>query len=575
MSDEENDELDPYVKFRMQQLEAPEEGTAHDEFDIREENAIRMVGGQRKDLFYATSHANKKNLEQRRRGVIKKSRFEDHELDNADDVIEAGELYHDMKMIDDKNVVVKNFNGQFNLIDSFNDMELDKKLDDNVKKRYKAPSTIQRYAYPLIRETDRNLICRAPTGSGKTAAFLIPLIQSIIEIKKKDGTITNYQNPYAIILCHTRELALQLAKDAAIFTRGTPVGITFLIGEVMEDLRDREAKVGADIIIGTPGKLERTFFQDRNGGRFSLSKTAYFIADEADRLAGEYTFRSIVVRFRREILKATHGKSRLFMFSATSEEERDEVLAPNAVILEVGDATMPVLSVVQKFVEVRKSGFRYAEEEFINRKPELYHPRDLLHAILRRRSKLVDGVPRVDKTLVFVSKRRQADALAINLMQNGYLAISTNGSIPMNVRNETIESFKKGEIDIIVCTNVLARGINLPNVSLVINYNLPQAGLVYPTEYIHRLGRTGRMGNAGAAISFFDREKDKDIAGFLKKHLLQCNQPVPQFIEDTLNNGFDEFEANWRRILRKKCEADPDYVVPHKSIAEADQINFI
>ncbi|CAD5218111.1 unnamed protein product [Bursaphelenchus okinawaensis] len=507
------DEEDPYVlDIREKSQRAGDQFNIVDEPEHSTLLAYKKIG----EISYATSKNNKINFEHRKRGIMKKSRFTEEELDNKDDEIIAGQLYQDMKRIDDSQVTIENIQGDIELIEEFEDMDLDPKLLANVKKRYVTrPSTIQRYAYPLIRDTDRNLICRAPTGSGKTAAFLIPLIQCIVKSKEKNKhKDVNYTLPYAIIISHTRELALQLAKDASIFCQGTSVGVTFSIGEVADDYRDR-GKNGVDILIGTPGRLEAMFFQNETG-KYSLRKAKFFVIDEADRLTSEYTFRAICGRLRREMLKATNGKSRIMMFSATSDKDRDDELAANAVLLNIGDEQLPVLSVVQKFVEVRRASMYYTKREFTgSTKPTLYHPRDVLHVILQSRRKLVDGKYRLDKTLLFVSKRRQADALAIDLMKAGYQAISTNGAIPMNVRNKTLEQFKRGEIDIIVCTNVLARGVNIPNVSLVVNYNLPQAGLVYPTEYIHRLGRTGRMGNPGAAISFFDREKDRDFATFL------------------------------------------------------------
>ncbi|CAD5225131.1 unnamed protein product [Bursaphelenchus okinawaensis] len=427
-------EQDPYVLAMRERSER-----AGDQFTIVDEPIRNTFLTNKKfgEVTYATSKNNKINFEYRKRGMLKKSRFTEEELENQDDEISAGQLYQDMKRIDDSQVTIENMTGEIELIEKFEDMNLNPKLFVNVKKRYVTrPSTIQRYAFPLIRDTQRNLICRAPTGSGKTAAFLIPLIQCILKAKEntKQKEI-NYTLPHAIIISPTRELALQLAKDASIFCQSTSVGVTFSIGEVADDFRYRGLN-GVDILIGTPGRLEAMFFQNR----------------------------AICERLRREMLKATNGKSRMLMFSATSDKERDDELAPNPVILKIGDEQLPVLSVFQKFVEV-----------------------------------VVDGQYRLDKTQVFVSRRRQADALAIDLLKAGYLATSTNGAIPMDVRNKTLQQFKRGEIDIIVCTNVLARGVNIPNVSLVINYNLPQAGLVYPTEYIHRLGRTGRMGNPGVA----------------------------------------------------------------------------
>ncbi|CAD5225221.1 unnamed protein product [Bursaphelenchus okinawaensis] len=564
-------EQDPYVLAMRERSER-----AGDQFDIVDRPMPSF--GQRKlgVADYATSRNNRINFEYRKKGMLKKSRFTEEELDNQDDEIKAGQLYQDMKQIDDSQVTIDNFTGEFELIETFEDMALDPKLFANVKKRYVTrPSTIQRYAYPFIRDTPRNLICRAPTGSGKTASFLIPLIQNIIKNKKATKQGTNFNLPQVIIMSPTRELALQLAKDASILCQGTSVGVTFSIGEVVDDVRDR-GQNGVDILIGTPGRLEAMFFQNATG-KYSLSKAMYFVVDEADRLTSEYTFRAICERLRREMLKATNGRSRMLMYSATSDKDRDDELAANPVILKIGDEQLPVLSVVQKFVEVRRASTFYSEKEFTNsRRPTLYHPRDALHAILKGRRRLVDGKYRLDKTLVFVSRRRQADALAIDLLKAGYQATSTNGAIPMQVRNKTIEQFKRGEIDIIVCTNVLARGVNIPNVSLVINYNLPQAGLVYPTEYIHRLGRTGRMGNPGAAISFFNREKDVEFAKFLVKHLEKCGEPVPKFIKDCLNNEADTFQEEWVRNCRREAiKNDPDYIVPHRFVEDAEHITFI
>ena len=328
-----------------------------------------------------------------------------------------------------------------------------------VAKNFKTPSAIQSLAIPLLLSGEKDLIGQALTGTGKTAAFGLPVIQTL-----EPGKI-----PQALILAPTRELSIQIADELRSLTGEKPLRIVPFFGGQLITIQIGELKKGVDVAVGTPGRIMDLYRR----GKLQLDQLKFAILDEADEMLDMGFIDDI-----REILSLINPDKRMLMFSATMPQEildiAAEFMRPEYEIARTGgeSATNTTLT-EQYFHEVKREHKLDALTRLIDANSELY-------------------------AMVFCRTRADVDEVTEKLHARGYRVEALHGEISQAQRLRVINAFKKHKFPLLIATDVAARGIDVNDLTHVINYSLPQNGEIY----IHRIGRTGRAGRHGVAVSF-------------------------------------------------------------------------
>lgn len=430
----------------------------------------------------------------------------------------------------DCEISVTGGDGKCPIISTFDECNFSKEIMKNIfLKKYRSPTQIQKCIIPLISYQNFDIMGHAQTGSGKTAAFILPIIHKIQMHKEQINELSNPDSPYAIVLAPTKELAEQLGNDARSFAERTNVHISVSYGDMPLRENLKQIRYGCDIFVVTCGRLIH-FVNDEI---IKLKKLKFFILDEADKLLNDSFFEVVKAIKEHKNINSSH---RTLLFSATFDEQihhlANDILKPNFYFVRIGEMNRPAETIEQKFIEVQR-----------------YDKQDLLVEILMKNAKEKrrdDNTTfyEVEKTIIFVQHKRQSDRLAIALAQLGFLVISINADRTLKQRFEAAENFTKGLYNILVATDVASRGLNFPNVSHIINFDLPEND---SSSYIHRIGRSGRAGNLGRATSFFDPngEERRHIVYYIQK--LQANNlPVPKFMDEI----FKSQQANYDEVCR-------------------------
>lgn len=368
------------------------------------------------------------------------------------------------------------------------------------------PTVIQQKTLPAILQ-GRDLLAIAQTGSGKTGAFLLPILDSV-------GKKPALQSPAALILAPTRELALQLFQNVEIFAPSLSLSGALLIGGVSilkqkEKLMDRP-----EIIVATPGRLLDHVKQKS----VDLSGVRYLVLDEADRMLDMGFLPDI-----RKILSFCPTKRQSLLFSATLSDEI-HLLAQKLL-------SKPVL------VEINANRDVASIRQVVYRVPESEKPRFL-------RDLIVDNA--LEQVLVFTRQKRTAAFLADSLKKDGFTVDALHGDKTQAARLKIFQSFKDRRLRVLVATDLASRGLDIKELPVVVNYDLP----LDPHDYIHRIGRTGRAGADGLAYSFAS-EKDGYRLSAIEKLLKKKLQVVtPEAFEDF-------FETIDEKKKLKECSAQP------------------
>ncbi|XP_065847621.1 DEAD-box ATP-dependent RNA helicase 20-like [Euphorbia lathyris] len=372
-------------------------------------------------------------------------------------------------------------------IESFEDMCLHQSIMKDIKDHgYASPTSIQAQAMTVALSGIDLLAC-AETGSGKTAAFTIPMIQHCLAqpaIQRGDG-------PLALVLAPTRELAQQIEKEVKCFSRSLDSFRTAIVvgGTNIADQRS-ELRAGVDIIVATPGR----FIDHLQQGNTSLSRISFIVLDEADRML-DMGFEPQI----REVLHNLPQKHQTLLFSATMPTEI-EILAQeyltSPVQVKVGKVSSPTANVSQTLRKV-------SDSEKI----------DCLLALLVDHASQAEesGVP-LPLTVVFVERKARCDEVAECLVAQGLLAVALHGGRSQSEREAALNNFRSGSTNILVATDVASRGLDVTGVAHVINLDLPKT----MEDYVHRVGRTGRAGSAGQATSFYT-DRDMILVAQIKK----------------------------------------------------------
>lgn len=420
--------------------------------------------------------------------------------------------------------------GKQYIISSFNEIRLTDQIRDTLNAlNYNNLTDVQKCVIPLIQKTNNDIICLAATGSGKTAAFLIPLIHRIQGLRlgpQGEQKPINVDLPFAIVVAHTRELVEQLYKTAHILANYTGVGVALARGRMPDYECRKQLEEGCDILVITPGKL--TDYLNHN--RIKLDNVHFIVIDEADKFISEDDFANGLHELKENIRRTNNIQCRTFMFSATLNEVAqciiDQFLQPNFYHIIVGKVNQVVSHVRQHIYEIKR---KHSEKN-----PKMAKLREILLGISRKIT-AKDGehfIFDTEPTIVFANESRRSDRIAIQLSRMGFRAMSINGHRSHEQRHKAMEDFKSGLWHILVGTDVIARGMNFPSVNNVILFELP------PThryeQYVHRVGRTGRISESGQAFIFFDPfdQNDSQLGQFLARQLRESGQYVPEFLAE-------------------------------------------
>ncbi|KAK4192697.1 P-loop containing nucleoside triphosphate hydrolase protein [Podospora australis] len=363
---------------------------------------------------------------------------------------------------------------------------------------YEKPTPIQMQALPVIM-SGRDVIGVAKTGSGKTMAFALPMLRHI----KDQDPVRGDDGPIALIMTPTRELCTQIHADLQPFLKVLKLrAIAAYGGNAIKD-QIAELKRGAEIIVATPGRMIDLLAA--NSGRVTnLKRATYFVLDEADRMF-DMGFEPQVMK----IFNNVRPDRQTILFSATMPRIIDALtkkVLHDPVEITVGGRSVvaPEITQIVEIIEENKKFVRLLELL-----GELYADDDDVRA------------------LIFVERQEKADDLLRELLRRGYGCMSIHGGKDQEDRNSTISDFKKGVCPILIATSVAARGLDVKQLKLVINYDVPN----HLEDYVHRAGRTGRAGNTGTAVTFITEEQENCAPG-VAKALEQSGQPIPERLNE-------------------------------------------
>jgi len=378
---------------------------------------------------------------------------------------------------------------------------------------YTSPTPIQTLAIPRVL-TGKDIIGCAQTGTGKTAAFVLPLLDILSRATKAKG-----KTPVrSLILAPTRELALQVEESITVYGKFTNITSTAIYGGVNMENQIKRLNRGVDVVVATPGRL----LDHLDRRTVELSHVEVLILDEADRM-----FDMGFIKDVRKIIGYVPAKRQTLMFSATMSSEIRKLVKTvqtDAELIEVGERTRPVETVSQSFYDVRQES-----------------KMDLLNHILRSQD--------LSSVLIFSRTKHNADKISKKLTRAGFQSIAIHSNRTQAQRQRALAGFKQGEYRIMVATDIAARGIDVDGISHVINYDTP----VFAEDYIHRIGRTGRAEAVGSAITFVsNREMDalRRIERFVgKKHKLQpTGKLVPMERDAPVKTGRSTNGGEHRRV---------------------------
>lgn len=406
------------------------------------------------------------------------------------------------------------------VINSFEDCEIDQILLENLKKfGYTQPTPIQRYAIP-ISLFRKDLMACAETGSGKTISYLYPLIAKMLQDGPPPSSEVYSSRPVAMIIVPTRELAHQIQQEAIKLTYKTGIISFCAYGGVPVDVQVRQLNKGVDILIGTPGRI----IDLANHDYLQLQIVRYLILDEADRML-DMGFEPQLIK----ILEFIKKKEReTIMCSATFPHEVKQIAMKylrDYVFLSVGRVGSTTENIVQKLYQVDSRDKK----------------NQLLTVLSENLCKTLSNF-----YIVFVDTKSCAEFLTNFLNQKGMQANSIHGDKKQFERERNLNDFKNGKCHILVATDVASRGLDIPGVELVVIYDMPNN----IENYVHRIGRTGRIGNKGLAAVFID-DISKPVIKEINSLLKECKQVVPEWLTSPSSDSVMNFRQPFRENVNK------------------------
>jgi len=388
---------------------------------------------------------------------------------------------------------------------NFNDLPIENKLKNSIKYAdFKLPTPIQSKSIP-VSLTGKDILGTAQTGTGKTLAFTIPMINKLILDK----------SAMALIICPTRELASQVMQTVLkLNVREIGIGNALLIGGESMQKQLKKLKKRARIIVGTPGRINDHLKRQS----LNLSKVSYLVLDETDRMLDMGFTPQIEL-----ILKFIPKNHQTLLFSATLPNNIlriSEKYLNNPERIAVGSLSTPIEKIKQETFQITQD--------------KKYH--ELINQLVERNGSI----------LVFVKTKHGADKIVKRLKYDGHSADAIHGNLRQSKRDRVITGFRNGKSRILIATDVAARGLDIPLIQHVINYDLPQV----PEDYIHRIGRTGRAGKEGSALTFLT-SSDKSMWNSISK-LINPNYKFPQDGQRRKFKGKKRPNANFNKERKFK-----------------------
>ncbi|MFC1671460.1 DEAD/DEAH box helicase [Spirochaetota bacterium] len=344
---------------------------------------------------------------------------------------------------------------------NFNELNLDSNLLKGIEEAgYAECMPVQEMTFPLAFEK-KDIYVQSQTGSGKSAAFLVSIFHLFLQKKPEE-------RKKALIIAPTRELAVQISKEAKLLAKYIDLKVGVFYGGVGYNQQEKDLRDGVDVMVGTPGRV----IDFSESGKIDLSQIEMFILDEADRLL-DMGFLPDIRRLLRKM--PMYPNRHTMLFSATLDFRvkhiaDDYMHEPEEIEINPDQVTVENISQIV---------YHVGQSEKMN----------LLVGILN------DKMPK--NTLIFTNTKRMAERVSDVLKANGFKCAYITGDLPQNKRQRAIEDFKKDKVSILIATDVAARGIHIDDLELVVNYDLPEN----PENYVHRIGRTARVGKSGTAIS--------------------------------------------------------------------------
>jgi ATP-dependent RNA helicase RhlE len=364
---------------------------------------------------------------------------------------------------------------------------------------YETPTPIQEQAIPEVLK-GQDLVACAQTGTGKTGAFAIPIINYIHKIV---GGAKKTKKIRTLVVTPTRELAIQIAESFDAYGKYTNIKTMVVFGGVNQNSQVDQLKSGVDVLIATPGRLLDLHKQ----GFIDLDHIHFLVLDEADQMLDMGFINDV-----KKIIKLTPDNRQTLLFSATMP----------LVIRELADAILTRPKYIS-VAPISSTADNVAQKVYFVDKGD---KRKLLYHLIRNES--------LKNLLVFTRTKHGADNVVKALQKQGVEAAAIHGDKSQNIRQNVLESFKNHEISVLVATDIAARGIDIENLPYVVNFDLPNI----PETYVHRIGRTGRAGNSGIAISFCAKDEVvylKDIEKLIRNKVkVITDHPYP-FNEEIVN----------------------------------------
>lgn len=381
-------------------------------------------------------------------------------------------------------------------------------------KGFEEPTEIQKACIPLLLKEGTEVVGQAQTGTGKTAAFALPIIETV-NTKSKDVQ--------ALILAPTRELALQVSEEVNSLKGKRNLEIAPIYGGASMENQLRKLRKGVQIVVGTPGRI----LDHIRRGSLKLENLEFMVLDEADEMLDMGFIEDI-----EEVLKAVPEEKRMLMFSATMPPEilkLSQEFMKNPEIVRTQKQDMSSQATDQIYYEVRESDKIEALTRIIDRDPDFY------------------GV-------VFCRTKLQCDEVAKKLSDRGYDASALHGDLSQRERENIIKRLKARQLSILVATDVAARGLDIKDLSHVINYSLPQD----PEVYIHRVGRTGRAGRTGTAITFITPSEARKFSYIKRASKSEIRREEVPTADEVIESKRIRIKTDLENALG--TSARPDYV---------------
>ena len=408
---------------------------------------------------------------------------------------------------------------------SFNELGLsDKALAAVTRMGYDEPTPVQQKAIPLVL-AGRDVIAAAQTGTGKTAAFTLPTMDTLPHAKGGSG-------PLMLVITPTRELAQQISEVADQIAVSTHHRITTVVGGLSYKPQIERLRRGTDILIATPGRLIDLMEQQA----VRLADVSVLVLDEADRMLDMGFLPSV-----KKIVAATPKTRQTLLFSATIDKSIMKIVGSmlhNPETVEIA----------------RKGDVAQTVQHYIIRTPQSVKPA-LIKAVLAEKG--------AERVIVFARTRSRADSICRRLRKAGYAVEAIHSDRSQNQRRRALEKFSKGEVNIITATDVLARGIDVDQVDYVINYDIPEQA----EDYVHRIGRTGRAGNDGFAVTFVTPENSSELRDIQK--LIKSEIPEMQLEQfDMAQAEADAAEAS----ITAQSKRDPEVNKVKRQLANKAQM---